>query len=381
VVALATPGWYTSHDTGLVRSSSDPSGILRSADYAFTIFGLSIDVSYCVAEGHSQGECTNAVDQFRFFDDSKNSEGIKWSRVANGHFADDTRDCDTSSTLLFRGSIISLGMTVVAWGLILATRCYVSNFNWWVMGPAVILVFAAASLMTTIGLRFVLSLDTLVNAMEQVTEEYSGLVEQTVPVFQFGYGLILFICGVLFQWVQCGLMVFLTPPLTSAATLESENRTQERKDRDKRIKKYSQFAVSGEKSLSLDIPAVTTKEEDRQYLASLPKKEGARKVGWSRGIAPQHFPETTEIKQDLELGQARTPTWLMPGKAEIPRRSSCPADLMQGGDTIPGMVVPVDSECVRDKPEAESAEITIDPNILAANARHNTPAARKAQES
>merc|ERR1711865_194536 len=106
VVALATPGWYTSHDTGLVRSSSDPSGILRSADYAFTIFGLSIDVSYCVAEGPSQGECTNAVDQFRFFDDSKNSEGIKWSRVANGHFADDTRDCDTSSTLLFRGSII-----------------------------------------------------------------------------------------------------------------------------------------------------------------------------------------------------------------------------------------------------------------------------------
>ena len=108
IVALATPGWYTSHERSGVSialhllaalklavhqasTSTSTFGVVRTADFAFSILGLSINIEYCVAEGPSEGECTTAVDQMRFFDDSKNGHGTVWSTVANGQFNSEAR--------------------------------------------------------------------------------------------------------------------------------------------------------------------------------------------------------------------------------------------------------------------------------------------------
>ena len=91
VVALATPGWYISHERSGASSSTSQFGVVRTADFAFSVLGLSINIEYCVAEGPSEGDCTTAVDQMRFFDDSKNGHGTVWRTVANGQFDSEAR--------------------------------------------------------------------------------------------------------------------------------------------------------------------------------------------------------------------------------------------------------------------------------------------------
>jgi len=411
VVALATPGWYISHERSGASSSTSQFGVVRTADFAFSVLGLSINIEYCVAEGPSEGDCTTAVDQMRFFDDSKNGHGTVWRTVANGQFDSEASDCDGTGSMLLSCGIASLVFTIVAWILVMATRCSVKAFNWCVMAPAVGFVFVAAILMTATTIRFVLALDSLAYDLEQRSDGYIGLVEQTYPSFDPGYGLWLAVCGIFLMWVTVVLMFFIIPPTSSAAALAALAVSQERKDRDKRIKQYGHFVVSGESSLSLEAPKAL---EDIGETCSQVDRSQARKVGWSRGISalPHSNFSGESIKQDLEPGLARTggkqaarrenrrsslpdaqlrnmkaAPWLMPLGTEGPRRSSVPVNMgsPKAAPTIPGMIS--DEIRAKGRPRSESTNLErnpfsqIDPAILAANARHEVPQAKQARES
>ena len=208
------------------------------------------------------------------------------------------------------------------------------------------------------------------------------------------------------------MQFFIIPPISSAAALAALAISQERKDRDKRIKQYGHFVVSGESSLSLEAPKAL---DDIGETCSKVDRSQARKVGWSRGISAQpHSNFSSEsIKQDLEPGLARTggkqgarrenrrsslpeaqlrnmkaAPWLMPLGSEGPRRSSVPVNMgspIQQLQAIPGMISDEIRAKGRQRSESTNLERNpfsqIDPEILAANARHEVPQAKKARES
>merc|ERR1711939_25669 len=74
ISACATSAWYT-YKTSDTLQTVQMEDVIRTQEWTFGLYGLSALVKYCDA---LTGVCVTDVDQFRYFDNSKNPAGSAW---------------------------------------------------------------------------------------------------------------------------------------------------------------------------------------------------------------------------------------------------------------------------------------------------------------
>ena len=107
VAALTTTAWWEYQEDkevlGVAEYFEAGARVTQNQYWGIALSGMVVKIKYCVTETSS--DCFSSVDQFRYWDDGRNPDSLKWSSVLQGRFVDLAEDCDAASIFLLNGAI------------------------------------------------------------------------------------------------------------------------------------------------------------------------------------------------------------------------------------------------------------------------------------
>jgi len=211
VVSLVTPAWWRYHSNNRASSAAESEGVMVTVQQSWGIgmAGIQIQLQYCATD---QG-CSTSVDQFRFFDDSRNDAATKWATVASGRFQADARECHDAGTVLFEACLAGMLLSSLSLGIVLCTRWTHVCYKQCVVSFAVLCALAGGSCVLVSALRFGSATSKLSKALSIISADYTALIHgELAPKLAPGYGYVLGVTAGALLGVSWLLVVLVCPP-------------------------------------------------------------------------------------------------------------------------------------------------------------------------